>query len=684
MNTLLAAIGVLLTAAVVLLAVRGARRSAPIRPWPEAARIAVGAAAIVLMAILTGVTVQPIVAIGAVVVGLVLGLLQGAAAEVRLQGDRLHWRRSLIAIAVWGAGVVLMQVAAILGLSGAFAFAQAVAYLALAASVGLMVGRRRPARRARTAFVVATVAAAVLLPALVAIGQETPPPTRVAVGPYPYTPGEAETVSVNEWRLEACGNGTFLVDGLIDTTTGSGRFVAATMGEGTWDTATGAGSAILVGTIGDGTTADEATSEVDITVTDAAITLTGDGEVVMWQVIAAETPQLCPEEAGTEETSATTTEAVGETSTTVAAEDTTTTTEAATTTEAPEVVVAAEDDDGADGGDDIDGDEALAAAVAGFLAAAAMGALSAAESEQTLGELIDEAISGPAESGPTATAKPAAAEPEVPPEAEPDTWQPPPGGVQVSAAEADDIVARGLAGGATADEMQRYLDGLNEARGGSGPVPMPPLPTLETVGLPDGRSVTATPGEVAEYREARATLEGTAGLDSMLQDAYRQAVAEKEKWVGLEQMPGLRWVAATQEILEELAVLDSQIADVEGSIADIAAGAPQMERQPGDLLYSHRMSEMYQRSAPEVPALLRQVSQLKAERLHRIQEMMGTQVGGEVKLPPGTTADETSMLHRPGMRIDEIDERMERIIDERKRIRTERDNAQRIVDAFEA
>jgi hypothetical protein len=42
------------------------------------------------------------------------------------------------------------------------------------------------------------------------------------------------------------------------------------------------------------------------------------------------------------------------------------------------------------------------------------------------------------------------------------------------------------------------------------------------------------------------------------------------------------------------------------------------------------------------------------------------------------------MMHRPSLMIDEAEERMDRIIAERTRIKAERDEAGRIIEAFEA
>jgi len=295
-------------------------------------------------------------------------------------------------------------------------------------------------------------------------------------------------------------------------------------------------------------------------------------------------------------------------------------------------------------------------------------------------------------------------------------WVEPPGGLQLPEPEIDDVIARARKHGVPAGDLQGYLDGLNEARGGSGSVPIAGLTSVE---LPDGRTISAFADEVAAYDEARDTLRGTALLEGFIKEEYEEVVTERARWVSLELAPELRWAATMKQVYEETADFDARIADREQTLDHIGRSRYKSNAEPGDPIYSpfYRAGDREEWEALErdIPELQREISDLKSARLRRIEELMGVEIGqprntdelpqadpvvnavsdpvtqamrsvlqGESReFRPPTDPDTASMAHRPSIKLDQLGARMDHLIAERKRIIVERAAAQRVVDEFE-
>jgi DNA repair exonuclease SbcCD ATPase subunit len=139
---------------------------------------------------------------------------------------------------------------------------------------------------------------------------------------------------------------------------------------------------------------------------------------------------------------------------------------------------------------------------------------------------------------------------------------------------------------------------------------------------------------------------------------------------------------ALSNAYEEVTDYQNRIADRELNIRAITTSAPFATRGPRNPFYSYDAKQFWKQSRGEIEALHEQISQLKQERLDRISQMMGRSVGGEMRLP--TDFDTASVGHRPAIMLDKLEEQMDHIIDERKRIMELRMNAQHVVDAFQA
>lgn len=279
-----------------------------------------------------------------------------------------------------------------------------------------------------------------------------------------------------------------------------------------------------------------------------------------------------------------------------------------------------------------------------------------------------------------------------------------PAGIRVSEQEVADIVERGRQNGTPVSELQSYLDGMNAGRGGAGSVP---IGNLQSVELPSGQSVTAFADEIAGYREALDDLAGTALLDGFLQDTYVEAATEKEKWVRHEMNIEWRAVASIQDLVQEVYEFDAKIADAELGIRALADTESFAERGPRNPLYDHHMKDYWEKGQHDLPKLQQQIAELKQARLERVNEMMGTNVSSdretveearslreqlneqlglaqEGETRPPTDLDRASVAHRPAIMLDKLEEHMDGIIAERKRVMEVRAQAQRVVDEFES
>jgi hypothetical protein len=179
---------IVLTVVSLTFAVLFIRRQARIRFGFDVARAVVGVTAILVMAAVAGVT-TPVGAVGgAIAAGLALGFLQGSSVQVASGERGFYARRSPLGIVLWGVGIVAMQAAGLAARSGMVRIGQTIAWFSVCLGVGLMVGRSGPLRDARRNLAGAGVA--ILLFLVVAA-----PLTAVLAG---AGPAAAQTVQLTD------------------------------------------------------------------------------------------------------------------------------------------------------------------------------------------------------------------------------------------------------------------------------------------------------------------------------------------------------------------------------------------------------------------------------------------------------------------------------------------------------
>ncbi|MBM3695310.1 MAG: hypothetical protein FJW79_05190 [Actinobacteria bacterium] len=161
---------IVLTVGALAVAFSLARRRTRIRVGFDVARAVVAVAGVLVIALLAHTGAPPVAIVAAIAAGLGVGFAQGLALEVR-QGERgFYARRSPIALALWGVGIVFIQVAGIAARTGGVQIGQGIAWFSACLGIGLIVGRNRPLQRARQGGAAggATVAVVLLAGALIA------------------------------------------------------------------------------------------------------------------------------------------------------------------------------------------------------------------------------------------------------------------------------------------------------------------------------------------------------------------------------------------------------------------------------------------------------------------------------------------------------------------------------------
>ena len=172
----IAIVSIILTVASLALAVVFVRKRTRIRMGFDVARAVVGVGAILVMAAITQVATPTAAIVIAVVVGAGLGFAQGSALDIRPGERGFYAQRSPLGIALWGLGIVVMQGAGMASRAGTVRIGQTIAWFSACLGIGLMVGRNGPLENAKKALAgagVAALAAVLVLPTLVA-GTATP------------------------------------------------------------------------------------------------------------------------------------------------------------------------------------------------------------------------------------------------------------------------------------------------------------------------------------------------------------------------------------------------------------------------------------------------------------------------------------------------------------------------------
>ena len=178
------------------------------RPGLDLLRLGVTLATTVLMARLLGVTTSEALMGLGLLVGLLLGVYEGLHLRVRFLGKGTFARRTVLGVAAWGVGVVVVQAAGVIGRIGLADFGLALSFLGIGQVVGLLAGRWQTVLSVRRAAAGAAAAGLVLLalagrPAALARAPPPRPPTRWTCGPS--MAGEVAGVAV-----EVRGNGNFI------------------------------------------------------------------------------------------------------------------------------------------------------------------------------------------------------------------------------------------------------------------------------------------------------------------------------------------------------------------------------------------------------------------------------------------------------------------------------------------
>ncbi len=156
-------ISIILTVGSLALAFALARRRSRIRPGFDAARAVVGVGAIVVVALLAHTWAPVAATVPAIAAGLGLGFAQGATLSISPGAGGFFARRSPLAMGLWGAGILIVQVAGIAARTGVVQIGQTIAWFSACLGIGLIVGRNRPLRRARLGPAGGGAAAALLL-----------------------------------------------------------------------------------------------------------------------------------------------------------------------------------------------------------------------------------------------------------------------------------------------------------------------------------------------------------------------------------------------------------------------------------------------------------------------------------------------------------------------------------------
>ncbi len=151
------------TAVAVALTLKMGFKSMPIRPVFDWARLGVQAGLAVLIPVASGVTTPLALIVGAVPVGVLVGFMQGQQLDVRVENAKLVAQRSATGFAIWGGGIVLVQIAAVASRSGLVQIGLGISWFSIGIGLGLIGGRAGKIKKARHQTVGAAAVAGVAL-----------------------------------------------------------------------------------------------------------------------------------------------------------------------------------------------------------------------------------------------------------------------------------------------------------------------------------------------------------------------------------------------------------------------------------------------------------------------------------------------------------------------------------------
>jgi hypothetical protein len=157
-----------LSGGVLLFSVAAARREQRIRPRLDLLRLAITLLTTGLMAGVLGVRTPEALMGAGLLGGLLVGLYEGLHVRVRFLGKQAFARRTVLGLAAWGAGVVVVQGAGVVGRIGVADFGLTMSFFGIGQIAGLLTGRWQSVVEARRARARSLATAALTLLALAA------------------------------------------------------------------------------------------------------------------------------------------------------------------------------------------------------------------------------------------------------------------------------------------------------------------------------------------------------------------------------------------------------------------------------------------------------------------------------------------------------------------------------------
>lgn len=222
--------------------------------------------------------------------------------------------------------------------------------------------------------------------------------------------------------------------------------------------------------------------------------------------------------------------------------------------------------------------------------------------------------------------------------------------LQVSPQEIRDIVTRGVQNNRSPEDIQEDLDGLNQARGGTGTVPMPySITQVQTRNGP----VTMTTAEAQTYRDAQQNLAWQNDMQSMFTEDLQGLREDSAYWTGWQEtwlMRMIRAAAATYELMELQSAYEKQMAALERDRRDILREPDRMGLNPAYeayTTYEERM-EAWRNRDERIVILNRVRDSISNAHIDRLQAM----------IDPNDTLGISSMLDRPRERLNDINARI--------------------------
>lgn len=281
--------------------------------------------------------------------------------------------------------------------------------------------------------------------------------------------------------------------------------------------------------------------------------------------------------------------------------------------------------------------------------------------------------------------------------------------VAISRQEIDDIIDWGTRHGRSHEDIQKDVDGLNQARGGTASVPLGNLP--ERVETPRGW-VTVSPTEAADYRYSKDTLHDYEMMKNAARAASRRLQDEIDYWKHFELQPEMRWAAGLNEVVR----VNDEWAEQQQAIQDDIWA---VSRRPGRADWDHTRFdsydeawEAYENRDATINTLDHQRSALDNEYRERLARMtetteaLGSQypLGDDVNpittglglgaegqpdlSDPGVAPHDDlaggSVFNRPSERLAQLATEQERQLREYAELDEAADRHRAVIEAFEA